>query len=188
MVKDNQTVVAIVGVPGAGKTIAADYFRQKNIPVLRFGEVTDEGLNAQGLALTEGNERFFREKLRHELGMAAYAIKMEPKINYALKSHDFIVIDGLRSWEEYLYLKDKFRSLILLAIYAAPSIRYMRLAQRKKRRLTFAEARERDVAELTALNMGPPIAISDYLIKNESSKANFLRELDMFMEHVRHVE
>lgn len=176
-----EMIVAIVGLPGAGKTLAADFFRKKNLPILRFGQITDDEIRFRGLPLTQESEKEVRENLRHTLGMAAYAKKMEPKISEALKYNQIIIIDGLRSWEEYTYLKDKFSRLILLTIYAAPQIRYARLHNRSVRRLEIKEARERDIAELTKLNMGPPIAIADYLIKNEGSLADFARELQNFL-------
>ncbi len=185
MAKSNATIVAIVGVPGAGKTLAADFFKNKVVPVLRFGTVTDEGLKDLNLVLNEENERMFREKLRKDLGMAAFAIKMEPKILEATNKHQFVVLDGLRSWEEYVYLKKKFANLILLAIYASPQIRYQRLSERKIRPLTTEEARERDVAELINLHMGPPIAIADYLIKNEGSIEHFYHQLQLFKEQLK---
>src|SRR3990172_227812 len=80
----NQTILAIVGMPGAGKSAAAEYFSKKSYPVIRFGAVTDEGLKQKGLAINPENEKAFREKLRQELGMAAYAIKIVSQINEAL--------------------------------------------------------------------------------------------------------
>lgn len=173
-------LVALVGMPGSGKSIAADFFRKKHIPVLRFGDQTDIGVREQGLPLTEKNERAYREKIRKELGMAAMAIKIEPRIN-ALKD-SVIVLDGLYSWEEFIYLKEKFPQLMLLCIYATPQIRYARLAERKVRPLNADEAISRDHAEIENLHKGGPIAIADYLIKNEGTEEEFLKELEKFYE------
>ncbi len=172
-------LIALVGMPGAGKTEAANFFRLKKIPVLRFGDQTDIGLKELGLPLNEKNERFYREKLRKELGMAAYAIKIEPRIK-KVKS-DLIVLDGLMSWEEYTYLLAKFPQLKLLCIYARPEVRYRRLASRKIRPLSYQEARERDIAELENLNKGGPIALADYLIINENNLAEFHQALSLFL-------
>ena len=161
-------VIAIVGMPGAGKTEAAEYLASNGIPFVRFGEITDEGVKALGLPLIQKNERMFREKLRQELGMAAYAIKMKPKIDEFLKDHDFIVLDGLYSWEEYVFLKKEIPNLILLNIFAEPPIRYERLSKRSIRPVSHQEARDRDIVELEKLNKGGPIAIADYTIENNS--------------------
>lgn len=176
-----KNIVAIVGMPGAGKSEAAKFFKDKGFPILRFGDITDAGLIEAGKELTEENERLYREKLRRELGMEAYAIKIKPRIDEVLSSNDTVVLDGLYSWEEYTYLKQHYSNLTILCIYAQPSIRYRRLVQRNHRRRDYDEARERDLAELVNLNKGGPIAIADYLIKNEGTLENFTNELEKFL-------
>lgn len=171
-------LIAIVGMPGAGKSLVADFFRNKGIPVLRFGDQTDIGLKELGLPLTEKNERMYREKLRKDLGMAAMAIKIEPRILAAAREHGTIVLDGLYSWEEYTFLSQKFPELRLLCVWAPPEVRYERLSKRPVRPLTHDEARSRDFAEIEHLNKGGPIAIADTLIINETNDpANLERRL-----------
>jgi dephospho-CoA kinase len=180
---DSTKLIAIVGMPGSGKSVAADFFRSKGIPVLRFGDATDEGLKELGLERNEKNERFVREKLRKELGMAAMAIKIEPGIFSAVQTSNVVVLDGLYSWEEYTYLKEKFPGLILLCIYSEPKKRYERLKRRVIRPLTLEEARSRDIAEIEHLNKGGPIAIADYLIKNDTNKEEYEKQLEFFYSH-----
>lgn len=173
-------LIAIVGMPGAGKTIAADFFRNKGIPVLRFGDQTDIGLKELGMELNEQNERKYREDLRHDLGMAAMAIKIEPRIKESAKTNGMIVLDGLYSWEEYIYLKEKFPRIKLLCIYASPELRYERLSKRPIRPLTIEVAQSRDKAEIENLNKGGPIAVADNLIKNERSQEHFIGKLEKY--------
>lgn len=179
MVKTSSQIIALVGMPGAGKSISCEFFQTKGYPVLRFGDETDRGLKEQGLPLTEENERQYRENLRKELGMAVYAVKIEPRIRATFHSGvECIILDGLYSWEEYLYLKPKFPQLMLVAIYARPEVRYQRLAARSVRRLTLEQARQRDIAELENLNKAGPIAIADYLITNNQDKLKLFQKLD----------
>lgn len=179
---NSQKIIAIVGMPGAGKSLVAEFFKKKNIPILRFGDQTDIGLKELGKPLTEANERWYRESLRQELGMAAMAIKIEPRIKKALATNSFIALDGLYSWEEYIFLKKVFPEIFLLCIYAPPHLRYKRLGNRKVRPLTPDEARSRDIAELENLNKGGPIAIANYLIKNETTEEELVKELELFFE------
>lgn len=178
-------LIAIVGMPGAGKSLTAEFFKSRDIPVLRFGDQTDIGLKEFGLERNEKNERWYREKLRSELGMAAMAIKIEPRIKEAAKKSSTVILDGLYSWEEYIYLKQRFPQIKLLCIYAMPDIRYERLSKRPVRPLTQEEARSRDFAEIENLNKGGPIAIADYLIKNESSEKDLTNELEKFFLSLR---
>jgi len=173
-------LIAIVGMPGAGKTVAADFFRSQNLPVLRFGDQVDIGLTENGLAKNEKNERWYREKLRQELGMAAMAVKIEPRIRKAAENHNTIILDGLYSWEEYLFLKKRFPNILLLCIWAPPIVRYQRLTERKVRPLTGEEARSRDLAEIENLNKGGPIAVADFLIRNDRDPAAFRKQLDEY--------
>lgn len=181
----NKKIIAIIGMPGAGKTEAANIFKEKGFPVLRFGDQTDIGLKELGKELTEENERWYREKLRKELGMAAYAIKIKPRVDKALSKNKVVVLDGLYSWEEYLYLKKFFPNLILLCIYTRPTVRYQRLVDRNHRCLSFGKARGRDVAEVENLNKGGPIAIADYLIKNETTLVDLEKEIENFLVSTR---
>lgn len=177
---DSFKLIAIVGMPGAGKSLVADFFRTKGIPVLRFGDQTDIGLKEMGLPLNEKNERVYRESLRKELGMAAMAIKIEPRILSAAKDHNLIVLDGLYSWEEYTFLTKRFSRLSLLCIYAPPEIRYERLSRRPVRPLTHDEAKSRDIAEIENLNKGGPIARADYMIINEGTEEEFRKQLETY--------
>lgn len=177
-----KTILALVGMPGAGKSEAAAYIQTFGIPFVRFGEVTDEGLKERSLPVTPDNEKVYREQLRRELGMAAYAIKAQPKIEALLQKHNVIALDGLYSWEEYVLLKEKFPFLLLIHIYAEPQKRYGRLAVRKIRPIPYSESYKRDVQEIEKLNKGGPIAIADYLIENnENDKIHLYEEIDTLL-------
>ena len=169
-------VVSIVGLAGAGKSEVASLFKENGFIKIRFGDVTDEEIEKRGLKLDEENERYIRELLRKEQGMAAYAKLNLHRIEAALK-HSDVVIDGLYSWEEYTYLKDYYgENLFLVAVWASPGTRYARLTGRLARHLTLEEAASRDRAEIENTNKGGPIAMADFTIMNESSLENLRKE------------
>lgn len=172
-------LIAIIGMPGAGKSEASAFFAEKGMTILRFGSVIDDGLKEENKTQTPESEKYYREKIRKELGMAGIAIKMLPKIENAIAQND-VILDGLYSWEEYILLKDKFPNLMLLCMYARPEIRYKRLATRKIRPFTLEEAKKRDKDEIEKLNKGGPIAIADYLIKNETTTEDLHEALEAF--------
>jgi dephospho-CoA kinase len=162
-------VVAIVGMTGAGKSEVARAFEDAGFNRIRFGDVTDEEVKKRGLTLNEANERAVREQLRAELGMAAYAKLNLPKIDTALHTSD-VAIDGLYSWEEYQFLKEIYGDqFCVVAVWASPKTRQSRLAGRKVRPLTSAEAASRDKAEIEKLNKSGPISVADYTLLNECS-------------------
>ena len=169
-------VVSIEGMTGAGKSEVSRVFEENGFIRIRFGDLTDEEMKKRGLKPSEENERLVRELLRREHGMAAYAKLNLPRIETALKSAN-VVIDGLYSWEEYIYLKGRYgENLYLVAVWSSPGTRYARLSTRSSRRLTLEEARSRDRAEIENSNKGGPIAMADFTIINESSIVNLGEE------------
>ncbi|MFC1984100.1 dephospho-CoA kinase, partial [Chloroflexota bacterium] len=99
------------------------------------------------------------------------------KIDLERKKSD-VVIDGLYSWEEYIFLKkycgDDF---YVLAVWSSPGTRYARLIDRSERCLTVEEAASRDRAEVENINKAGPIAMADFTIVNESSLSYLKKEV-----------
>ena len=162
-------VVAIVGMAGSGKSEVARVFADNGFVRVRFGDITDEEIQKRGLPLNEKNERFIREQFRQEHGMAAYAKLNLPRIDAALKKAN-AVIDGLYSWEEYVFLKEKYDgNFFVVAVWASPQTRYARLARRATRPLTPEETAARDRSEIENTHKGGPIAMADFTVTNEST-------------------
>jgi len=85
------------------------------------------------------------------MGMGAYGILIKPKIDALIKKNDLIVLDGLYSWEEFIYLRKYFPFLKLVLIYAEPPIRHERLALRKIRPISTNDSSTRDIREMKNL-------------------------------------
>ncbi len=180
----SSTIIAIVGMAGSGKSEAANFFKEKGLPILRFGDVIDEGIKAEGLSWTPENNVYYRSKIRKELGMEAVAIKMLPKIQEVSKGNKYIVIDGLYSWEEYIYLQRFLSNIFLLCIYARPSIRYNRLEMRATRAFSKEDALRRDITEIEEIHKAGPIAIASYLVKNETTIEKFREKLNILWQNI----
>jgi dephospho-CoA kinase len=178
-------LVSIVGMTGAGKSEVSRVFEESGFTRIRFGDLTDEEMQKRSLKPGEESERLVRESLRKEHGMAAYAELSLPRIEEALKSSD-VVIDGLYSWEEYTYLKERYgEELYLVAVWSSPKTRYDRLGKRSSRRLSREEAASRDRTELENSNKGGPIAVADFTIINESSLEELQREAKKIIARLR---
>ncbi|MFC1958036.1 AAA family ATPase [Chloroflexota bacterium] len=171
-------VVSIVGMAGAGKSQVAAVFEENGFTRIRFGDITDEEVKKRGLELNEENERYVRELLRQEQGMAAYARLNLPAIDLALKNSS-VVIDGLYSWEEYIFLREYYgEDFCVVAVWSSPKTRYARLRRRLNRRLAGEEAASRDRAEIENINKGGPIAMADFTIINETSLEKLRKETE----------
>ena len=173
-----KNVICIVGMTGSGKSEVARMFREHGFISVRFGDVTDDEVKRQGLPLNEANERRARESLRKEHGMDAYAKLSLPRIEEGLKSGN-VVVDGLYSWEEYLFLKGHYgEQLKVVAVWSSPAARYERLGRRKVRPLTPEEASSRDRAEIENLNKGGPICMADRTILNDGKLEEMLSSVE----------
>jgi dephospho-CoA kinase len=176
------TVLAIVGMPGCGKTIVASHLKSKGFPVLSFGSIILDEVTRRGLPMTPDNERVVREDLRRRYGMDVCAVRTLPQIRDELTSTSLVVIDGLYSWSEYKTLRKEFGdSLIVLGVYAPRALRYSRLASRSYRPLTAIEAELRDIREIEALEKGGPIAMADLMIVNDGTEDELCERIENVM-------
>ncbi len=178
-------VVALVGMPGSGKSEVAKVFEDNGYKTVRFGDVTDDEVKKRGLDLNEKNEKSVREEMRALHGMAAYAVLNLPRIQASLKSSN-VVLDGLYSWEEYKYLIQELgKKFEIIAVWAPPRLRYSRLKRRKIRPLSPEQAKARDFAEIENVNKGGPIAMADYTIKNDSTLTSLIAQTKNIIKAVQ---
>jgi dephospho-CoA kinase len=174
-------LLIIVGMPGAGKSIAAQHLRRQGWSVVYFGGITLKELDDRGLPHNQENERSVREDLRRRLGMDAYAKRCLDEILVSLKAGP-TVVDGLYSWDEYRFLKANVPGPILAVAICAPrAVRYARLASRPVRPLRPEEAEARDIAEIEQLDKGGPIAMADYTVVNDRSPDDLRTALDAIL-------
>jgi dephospho-CoA kinase len=180
----NKKIIAILGLPGSGKTEAIDYLMSEyNWPKVYFGDVTFDEIKNRGLAINEANERIVREDLRKKYGRLHYAEKVIKKIE-AIDNKQIILVESLYDWAEYILFKEKFKDdFITLAIYASPKKRYSRLKIRKIRPLTPEEAQSRDYAQIENISQAGPIAMADYtIINNQDGLENLHKQLSELIE------
>jgi len=180
-------LVAVVGMPGSGKSEAVKVFEEYGFGKVYFGGIVLEEVERRGLEINEENEKAVREELRRKHGMEAMAKLSLDKIRNGLENGD-VVIDGLYSLEEYEFLKKEFPEMVVLCIYSSPKTRYGRLSKRPERPLTKEEAYARDLAQLKNLHTGGPIAMADFTIVNEGPMEELKENVRKFIEALRNEE
>lgn len=161
-------LVAVVGMPGSGKSVATDYLEKKAFNKIYFGGVVLEKIQEAGMEINSKNEKYMREKLREEYGMAAMATILLPRIKKSYEKQN-TVLDGLYSWDELLVLKDNFPDLIVICICCDKKIRYQRVSKRVDRPYNKNEIINRDISEIENLAKGGPIAFADYYVLNNGN-------------------
>lgn len=175
--------LALVGMPGAGKSTVALALEQRGFFQFRFGGIVTDEVTRRGQPINADNERAVREEFRAQDGMAAIAKRALPHLRAALQTRECIVIDGLYSWSEYKLLQAELGAeLIVVAITCQRATRYARLTQRPERPLTRQEAIDRDWAEIERLEKGGPIAIADYTLNNDGTEADLLAQFSKLLD------
>lgn len=174
-----KTILAIVGLAGAGKTAATEYLIKKTgWPKVYFGDVTFDEMKRRGISVNEANERKMREELRSTFGMGSYAVKSLPKIKEYFAASS-VIIESLYSWEEYLEMKKEFgESFKVLAVFAGFNIRAERMKNRPVRPLSAADLDSRDTSQIENLHQAGPIARADWMIVNEGSIEELYSKID----------
>ena len=165
-------LVAVVGMCGAGKSIATDILEKRGWTKIYFGGVTYQKMAEEGIERTPDSERIFRENLRKKYGPECYARLLHKDIEEALEKGD-VVLDGLYSWYEYNYLIENFHNLKMICVVTDKKIRYDRISKRVERPFNNKEAQERDISELENLHKGNPIAYADYFIFNNGTISDY---------------
>ena len=57
-------IIAIVGMSGAGKSVAVDYITRRSVPKVHFGNMIYREMEKRGIPITPDSQRKFREMIR----------------------------------------------------------------------------------------------------------------------------
>lgn len=178
LIDKNPIIVAVVGMAGAGKSEAVKFFEGRDFEKVYFGGTVLQIIEERKMPHGEISERKVREELRQQHGMAAFAVVKEPEIRKLVEAQQDVVIDGLYSWDELIYLWDKFPGMVyVIAVVADKNLRYKRLGMRPNRPLSPEEARLRDIAEIENSAKGGPIAMADFTVTNNGTLEWLYQEL-----------
>ena len=163
-------IVALTGMPGAGKTTVAKYLHHTGIPLLVMGDVIREAAENQGLTPTSDNLSNLMIKLRRKNGPGAVAHLIVNKINIMRKEDDkfnVVIVDGIRSMAEVVVLKE-IGNVKLLAIHGSTLTRYTHVKERQRSDVpsNIVEFDKRDKTEMD-VGISNAIALADETISNK---------------------
>jgi dephospho-CoA kinase len=172
-------IVALTGMPGAGKSTVANYLSQKGIPLLIMGDVVREAAENDGLEPTSDNLSRLMFTLRKRNGPEAVAhliinkIKLMKKEN---KQFDVVVVDGIRSMAEVDVLS-RIGTVKLLAIHGSTITRYTHVRERGRSDVpsNIDEFDKRDKLEME-VGISNAIALADETISNNDISISELCE------------
>jgi dephospho-CoA kinase len=160
-------VLAISGMPGAGKGIASEAARQLGYDILILGDVIREETEHRGLEPTPKNVGAVMLEIRAKEGPAVVAKRLLPKIENC--HSDYVVVEGVRSLNELTELRKAYE-VVTIALHASPKIRFQRLVSRNRSDdpKDWGTFYERDIRELD-VGLGHVIALADVVLVNEGT-------------------
>lgn len=171
--KPKKTVLVIVGMPGAGKSLASSVMKARGIPVFVSGDIIRAEARKRKLEFTQKNLGELMLKIRKEEGMGAVAKRLVPLVEK--EGGQFVVYEGARSVEEVDELRRRYR-VVVIAINASPQARFQRLQRRGRsdKPRGWSDFEERDNREL-GVGIAKLIALADRTVENEDSKDDLKR-------------
>lgn len=168
------TVIGVVGLPGSGKTEAANVARERGIPVVTMGDVVRQACRDRGLDPAEHHGEM-AQRLREEDGPAAIVERSLGPIREHLADHDTVLVDGIRSGVEVDRFREAFGDeFVLVAVEADDENRAERILDRGRDNVsesgeTLAARDERELG----FGMGEAIERADATIENDGTLDEF---------------
>ena len=180
-------VIAVTGMPGAGKELAAELAQRRGWPVLSMGELVRAETRRRGLPADPQHVAETATALRKERGPGAWAELLLPLLEeQAAGGARTVLVDGVRNVAEVEVLRRALGGeFVLVGIAAEAAIRHERLIGRGRSDDVPAKAwlEERDRREL-GYGLGEVLATADHTLRNESTKAAFREALERLLDEI----
>ncbi|UCD03725.1 MAG: AAA family ATPase [Candidatus Woesearchaeota archaeon] len=173
-------IIGIAGMPAAGKTTVAKALNKDGIKLIHLGDFIWEYLKRKHIRRNQetGNmtSLYFWAEYR-DIPIAEWAYEQIKKTKY--KSY---IVDGIRTLEEVLFFKSKFKNNFkLISIVASPATRKSR--EKKRKRFSKVNFEMRDKEELT-IGVGDVIASSDYYIDGNKTKKEVVLQANQIFRKI----
>jgi dephospho-CoA kinase len=172
--KDDKIIICFTGMPGAGKSTAANAAKEIGFEVMNMGDGVREETKKRGLSLSDKNVGNVMMDIRRLHGMGAVAKISLPKI--VSTKNQLIAMDGVRNMEEVHIFREN-RSVKIIAIHASPEIRFKHLRNRSRADVPESWNRFviRDEREIS-VGIGSVIALADEIVINNNISIDILKD------------
>ena len=177
-------VIAISGMPGAGKGVASEAARRLGLEVLVLGDVIREETERRGLEATPENVGNVMLQIRRDEGPAVVVKRLVPKIEAS--GSQTLIVEGIRSEDEVRELGSRF-DVVTVAIHASPKTRFQRLLARGRSDdpKSWDTFYDRDSRELN-VGLCRVIALADILLLNEGTIDELQSSFDAALKKLNH--
>ncbi len=159
-------ILLIAGMPGAGKEELLCVARSMDVPFLRMGDIVREHHAASGTDMLVGT---FANSQREEFGDDVWARRALERMH-----GDVFLVDGCRSMDEVCSYRGLSNDVLIVGIYAPPSVRYERLVRRGREDApkNIEEFEARDSREM-GWGLSYLLALADVMILNDADLKTF---------------
>ncbi|WGI17808.1 AAA family ATPase [Methanonatronarchaeum sp. AMET-Sl] len=178
-------VIGFVGRQASGKTTAAKFLKNDEIPVVRMGDTVRKETRERGLKETIENIGKVANELRQKNGLDAIAELTIPQIKK--KNSDIVIIDGIRGKKEVDRFRKEFGdNFISIAIKSSQKTRFNRIQERKRSddAASWKQFLKKEKRE-NSWGLDEAIKKADYKIKNENSLKTFKKEIKTLVEGIK---
>jgi dephospho-CoA kinase len=165
--KPSRLVICLTGMPGAGKSTAAETAEAIGFKVFRMGDDVRMEAEKRNITPTDENLGAIMLQLRQSGGIVAIAALCKQRIEKDKST--LILIDGVRNVNEFFEFR-KLGRAVLVSIHTTPERRFQFLQARGRSDSpqSFQNFEARDRRELT-VGIGEAIALADEVIVNSGS-------------------
>ncbi len=163
-------VLCVTGMPGCGKEEFLKVAGEHGFTVVRMGDVVREEGRKRGIGASDEAIGGFAHSEREAHGYGVWAERTLPRVR-----GERVVIDGLRGSKELeAFRRALGESVEVVAIHAAPKVRFARLQGRSRSDApaSWEEFLVRDARELR-WGLGDVIATADHMVVNEGDLGAF---------------
>jgi len=173
-------IIAVAGMPGAGKEELLTVARGMGIPFLRMGDIVRDfhaERSADDAALSVGQ---FASAERERHGFSIWARRAMERMH-----GNVFLVDGCRSMDEVRADRELTDDVMVIGIHSSPAARYDRLVKRNRDDAPRSpeDFEARDSREI-GWGLAELIVMSDVLIINEGTLPEFKKEAGAVLRKV----
>tara|TARA_B100000902_G_C26656449_1_gene596262 strand:+ start:35 stop:577 length:543 start_codon:yes stop_codon:yes gene_type:complete len=145
-------IIAIYGKIGSGKSFAAKYISKKyKYEEYSMGDEIRKIAKNKKLIPTRYNLSKISTNYKKKYGNDYWIKKLMKSI-----SNKKIIVSGIRSVDDYLFLKNKYKNIVLIEIYSKNKLREKRMIERNR------EGDPKNKLDFIKQNLSESVLFSDY--------------------------
>jgi len=168
---------AVVGMPAAGKNIAAQYAQEHKYPLFSTGDFVRAEIRKRGVSGDPEMSAKISTQMRGADGLGVTRLA----VGEAFKTESEVVfLEGIRSWPEVEWIRSQVECT-LVAVVAPRKARLERVKQRGREDDSVEHFALRDQREIE-YGVAVCIALADAYVLNTGTMENALAQLDSIVK------